>query len=372
MSDKVNFSLLFVLALVVLYLGFSGPANVLGASFGMGDFVSSFSSSGGSSRGNVSLLASAASVIEGAPSTQTGRFLISFDTLRNVYPAAVSSQKGSLRVYDVTVNTHTRPDTLYVSTNQGLYYSDSTGLTWRVFASANGELGAGSVVLRVIPAGGPNAYIVSVFQNETGYVYYTPDAFVTFKQLMSFNGEGAYDLSLYGNVLYAGMSNGQLIQYRMDTGTLRVSETFSSPIVRLYNTGDGFFYVFLKSGTLLQAASPAGEFQKISLKSGWFSSGSMRSVSFASSGDIYALGKDGVYRSQNYGVTFELLNKIPLLEKQVDAVGVLGNTVYVMSAGRMYVSADGGDSWKLQDDIPTNFVVSQFYFLGGGRVILSE
>ena len=369
MSDKVSFSLLFVLALIVLYIGFNGTSNALGASFGMGDLAASFS--GGSSRGNVSLLASAASVIGGAPSTQTGRFLVSFDTLRNVYPATVSSQKGSLRVYDVTVNTHTSPDTLYVSTNQGLYYSNDTGLTWHVLTSTNGELTAGSVVLRVIPVG-VNAYILSVFQNETGYVYYTSDAFGTFKTLMSFNGEGAYDLSLYGKVLYVGMSNGQLIQYRMDTGTLRVSETFSSPIVRLYNNGDGFFYVFLKSGALLQATGPTGEFKKISLKSGWFSSGSMRSVSFASSGDIYTLGSDGVYRSQNYGVTFELLDKIPLLEKQVDAVGVLGNTVYVMSAGRMYVSTDGGDSWKLQDNIPADFVVSQFYFLGGGRVILSE
>jgi len=370
MSDKLIFTLLFIAAVVGIYIGFNGVTSVLGASFDTGDLVPSLSLSGTSAGENSGFLASAASVIGGASSQESGKFLISFDGLQNIYPANLGAN-GGVRVYDVDVNTNTSPDIIFVSTNQGLYYSKNTGLTWHIITSGQGELSNASVVLRMIPAG-KSGYIISVFQNERGYVYYTPDAFATIKQLVYFDGEGAYDMALYGNTLYLGMSNGQLIQYDMQKETFRVTHTFSSPIVRLYNNEDGFFYAFLKSGVLMQAVGPLGEYSKITISHGWLSSGGMSSVSFATSGDIYALGKDGVYRSQNYGVTFDLIDNIPLLKKQIDTLGVSGNTVYVVSSGRMFISTNNGESWKLQDNIPSDFATNQFYFLGGGRVILSE
>ncbi len=368
MSDKLIFTCMLAIAVVGAYLGIVGVSNVLGASFDMGDLAPSLTS--GSTGGSGGFLASAASVIGGASSHEASRFLISFDALKNIHPALLQNQ-GGVRVYDVDIYTHASPEILMVSTNRGLYYSDNTGLTWHVVNTSQGELTADSVVLRVIPVDA-HAYLVSVFQNGVGSVYYTSDMFATMKRLVYFTDEGIYDMAVYGNTLYLGMSNGQLIQYDRTKETFKVIHTFPSPVVRLYDNGDGFFYAFLKSGALMQAAGPLGEFSKITVGGTWFSSGSMKSVAFATSGDIYALGKNGVYKSENYGVTFTLIDNIPLLKKQIDALAVSGNTVYIISDGRLYVSTDVGGSWKLQDNIPLDFSVNQFYFLGEGRVILSE
>ncbi len=370
MSDKLIFTLMLGISVIGAYIGISGVSSALGASFDVGDLAPSLSS-GASIGAGSGFLASAASVIGGASSHEASHFLISFDSLKNVHQATISAQEGGLRIYDVDVATHTAPETIIISTNKGLYYSNNTGLTWHIVTSAKGEINENSVILRVIPAEN-NAYIVSVFQNGIGSVYYTQDMFKTMKRLVYFTDEGVYDMALYGNTLYLGMSNGQLIQYDRTKETFTVVRTFPSPVVRFYDNGDGFFYAFLKSGTLMQAVGPMGDFGKIKVGGGWFSSGTIRNVGFASSGDMYVLGKDGVYKSENYGVTFDLIDNIPLLKKQIDALAVLGNTVYVISDGRMYVSSDSGKSWKLQDNIPLDFIVNQFYFLGGGRVILSE
>lgn len=360
---------MLVIAVIGAYLGIVGVSNALGASFDIGDLAPSLSS--GSTNGSRGFLASAASVIGGASSDTASRFMISFDNLTNIHPATLSPQNGEVNIYDVDIYNQTTPGIIILSTNRGLYYSDNTGLTWHAVRSSQGELTAESVVLRVIPVDA-HAYLVSVFQNGVGSVYYTSDMFATFKRLVYFNDEGVYDMALYGNTLYLGMSNGQLIQYDRTKETFKVVHTFSSPIIRLYDNKDEFFYAFLKSGALMQAIGPLGEYSKISVGGGWFSSGAIQSVGFASSGDMYALGKNGLYKSENYGVTFDLIDNIPLLKKQISALAVSGNTVYIISDGRMYVSADAGGSWKLQDNIPLDFNVSQFYFLGGGRVILSE
>ncbi|MFA7201596.1 MAG: hypothetical protein WC099_01190 [Candidatus Paceibacterota bacterium] len=371
MSDKLIFTGMLAIAVVGAYLGIVGVSNVLGASFDLGDLAPSLSMNATGATGGASgFLASAASVIGGASSHEASRFMISFDNLKNIYPAKLNLQ-GDIRIYDVDVYTHTSPEILMVSTNRGLYYSDNTGLTWRAVKTPQGEITTESVVLRVVPVD-TNSYLVSVFQNGVGFVYYTSDMFATLQRLVYFADEGVYDMVAYGNTLYLAMSNGQLIQYDRVKETFRVTHTFPSPIVRLYDNKDGFFYALLKSGVLMQAAGPLGEYTKISVQKGWFSSGSMKSVGFASSGDIYALGKEGLYRSENYGVTFDLIDNIPLLKKQIDALAVSGNVVYIISNGRMYISTNAGGSWKLQDNIPSDFGVHQFYFLGGGRVILSE
>jgi hypothetical protein len=364
MSDNIKFLLLIVLGIVGIYVGFVG---VGGSFFGGGTALANVSAS---LSGGGSFLASAASVVNGVASQGTGKFLISFDNLTTVHTGVLSENDGTLRVYDVDIDTAVSPAVLYVATNQGLYTSYDTGFTWHGVKSLKGEINDRGAVLRVLPVGA-HSFIVSVFQDGVGYVYYTPDAFFTVEEWAHFDNEGVYDMALYGDTLYLGMSNGQLISYDIHKKTLSVIHTFSSPITRLYGTEHSLAYVYLKSGALLRVGGN-NEYVAVSVSKGLFSSSAIVQVAFDSRGTLYTLTKNGVYKSVDSGSTFSLLDTAPLLTKRIDAIGATGNSVYILSAGRLYMSVDGGVSWKLNDSIPADFSVAKMYFVGGGRVILSE
>lgn len=362
MSDNIKFLLLIFLGVAGIYVGLSNfEGSWLGGNTALASVSTSFF-------GNRPLLASAASVLNGAQSHETGKFLISFDNLKNIH-TAVLRKDGAVKVYDVDIHSATSPATIYIATNQGLYASYDTGLTWHTVVSLKGELNPNSVVLRVLPVG-DHAFIFSVFQNGRGYVYYTPDAFFTIEEWVHFDGEGAYDMTLYGNTLYIGMSNGQLIAYDVNEKTFDVVHTFSSPIERFYGTQSGLAYIYLKSGSLLRVKG--SQYVAVSPSKGWFWSSAIAQVAFDDQGTLYVLTSNGVYKSVDGGSTFSLLSNMPLLTKRIDAIGATGNAVYILSAGRLYVSTDKGAKWKLQDNVPANFAVARMYFMGEGRVILSE
>jgi hypothetical protein len=357
MDDKIVFPIILIGGVIVVLMGFS----MAGA--GTVNFADAFSSSS-------DLLASVSSAF-GRDTSQKQAY-ISYNGLTDIYPA-FSDKNASVRVLDAYA-----PNSrdMYVATTHGLIVSHDTGLNFKQYVAPNGEITASSLVFRILPVGGRDTtrYYVSVFENGTGVVYYTPDGFVTLKKLLDFKDEAAYDLYASGSVVFFGMSNGQLLRFDTATEKVEVLKVFSEPIFRMTLGPDGDFYIQLKSGTLLRGPRLGGQFRVIGPRSGGFLSfGGSQGVQyfmFSNEGMLFVVTADGVYYSTDAGASYTFLKDIPLLKQSIDAFSIHNDVIYVVSEGRLLTSTDGGTEWKIRDFLP-GFRPFRFFFLDNQRVIIT-
>lgn len=358
MDDTLIFSLLIIVAFVGVFFGLSmiitsgiqSVSGMLGASHGGG------------------LLASAAAAFEGTV-PQNGMFLVSYDTFANVHAATLETHTP-VRIFDMAQHGIASERTIYAATDQGMFFSYDSGLTWHQFTSSNNEITPTAAVLRIVQTG-TNAYIISVFQDGVGTVYQTTDNFFTLTSLLDFKNEAAYDMVATPSRLYIGLSNGQVLSYSWKTHTTEVIYVFKSPVARMMRRGNGW-YILLKSGAFIKGDALTGPFTHIIVPGGgiFAASASIIHTAFDSSGMVYVQTAEGIWRSTDGGSTFALLKHIPLLTNHIDAFDVYGSTVYVYADGRLLTSVDGGTTWAMKD-VASNFSPTRFFFEGGGLVLLT-
>ncbi|KKS83096.1 MAG: hypothetical protein UV58_C0001G0023 [Candidatus Wolfebacteria bacterium GW2011_GWC1_43_10] len=350
--DKVIVFFLIIVAVVGIYLGLTTGGQSLGL---LGD--------------SSPLFASASAMVETDWTESVGEFLISFDNFKNFH-RAILEPNLSIKVFDMD---GVFPGNLiYAATDRGLFLSRDGGLTWDHFISSNNEINSGSIVFRVIPASASGEdYFISVFKDNRGVVYRTYDYFFHLEKLMDFDDEAAYDLYRSGNYLYLAISNGQLIRFNLETKEAKVVNAFSSPVVKIYRSINGYFFLLFKSGTVARSADLEGEFKKINLPGGTlFSSPGAKRLDLDQVGNLYLLNRDGLFVSHDDGKSFVPFKHLPVQEKKLDAFAAYGRKIYVVVKNKIYTSSDGGENWKI-DDLPNQFQVSSFYF-AGERVILSR
>jgi hypothetical protein len=313
------------------------------------------------------LFASAFAAVETDWTSSVGQFLITFDNFGNFHQEMLD-ENNRVRIFDV--NSYLKYNMFWIGTDSGLFLSRDGGLTWDRFSSSNNEINDQSFVFKVLPAStNGEDFFISVFSNGRGTVYRTWDYFFHLQKLMDFDGEAAYDIYSSGNYLYFAMSTGQIIRYNLANDQTRVVNAFSSPVLKIYYPGDGSFYLLLKDGSLKKGDTLDSKFQKINIPGGWlFGSNPAKNVIF-DNGTIYVLTTGGIQASYDGGKTFNLLKHIPILKKQIDAMGVNRGALYVVSGQNLYISYDGGENWKIIE-INNQFKASQFYFTGG-RILLS-
>ncbi|MFA6495002.1 MAG: hypothetical protein WC246_01805 [Candidatus Paceibacterota bacterium] len=340
---------------------------VIGVFFGLGGGMSAIMPSGNSGGG---LFASAFAMVEtnfGADITQ-GMFLVSFDNFKNVYTTILDKSQPT-KIFDV--DGYVPQNLFYVATDHGLFLSNDGALTFNRFITSNNEINATAVVYRVVPFSNRGKdYFISVYNNGVGTVYSTNDYFFHLTKVVDFTGEAAYDIVASGNTLYIALSNGQLIHYNRTTQEMRVVEAFPSPIVKIQQGPDGTFYVMLKSGSVKTASALEGPFADLHTPSGGgflaflfpFMSSPVAHLDFDAAGHLYALNNQGVWKSVDKGIHWELLKTIPIQTKTIDTVAVHNGVVYVVSGSRMYVSRDFGRNWKIQD-LQNQFKIANIFFV---------
>lgn len=317
--------------------------------------------------GGSGFFASAFAAVETNWTSSVGQFLITFDNFKNSHQA-VLDEGAPVKVFDVSGLS--QKNVMWSGTDHGLFLSRDGGLTWNRFTSSNNEINSSSLVFKILPASNNSEdFFISVFSNGQGAVYRTYDYFFNLEKLMDFDGEGAYDIYRAGNYLYFAMSTGQIIRYNTITAESRVVNVFSSPVIKIYYPGDGYFYVLLKDGTLTRANTLADKFQKISIPGGgWlFGSNPTKNVVF-DSGSMYILTGNGAYASYDSGKTFSLLKRIPIIKNSVDALGVNNGVLYIVSQNKLYISHDGGENWSITQ-LNNQFKAFQFYFVGQRAII---
>ncbi len=353
MDDKIYFIGLLIVGILGAFIGLSLVSGISSGSL-------SFSSPS-------DLFASVFAAVETDWSSNIGQVLITFDNFKNSHQEIIDKNNGT-KIFDVS--SYLKNNMFWMGTDHGLFLSRDGGLTWNRFNSSNNEINSQSFVFKVLPASGNGEdFFISVFSNGKGTVYQTWDYFFHLKKLMDFDGEAAYDIYRSGNYLYFGMSTGQVIRYNLLNSQTRVVNAFSSPIIKIYYPGDGNFYLLLKDGSFEKGTSLSSSFSRIKIPGGWFfGSSPAKNVAFGK-GVIYILTGGGIQASYDGGETFSLLKHIPILKKQIDAIGYNNGALYVASGQNLYLSYDGGGNWNIVE-LNNQFKVSQFYF-SGGRIILS-
>ncbi len=364
MDDKVIFFILLII-------------GAIGAFFGISILFPSTGSASGFFGGS-SLTANVLSVTGGIPSGQEGSgiFYMSYDSLQNIHPVHLPDAAGA-RILNVRAMDNFQ--TLFAGTTKGLFVSRNGGLNWDSVRIAGpkaslrqpDELSTSTIVLDImqIRAG---EYFISVLNANRGVLYHTADEFKTIEQITDFKQEVAYVLYRFGDGLYLGMSNGQLLRYSLGGKSFETLNTFPQPMTELFLASDDFYYAVLKNGSVYRAASPYSKFTKLRLPGGGlFTSASALQFAYDERGAIYIRTSDGVFRSTNAGNTFVQYRNIPLLENKIDTFGVMQGTLCILSGGRLYTSSYAGDEWKVHE-VPYPQPIWNSYFIGGGKVILTQ
>lgn len=352
MGDTIFVITLIIVGIIGAYIGLSANTSGLPVNLAVdpsGLFASVFAS------------------VETGWTSPIGQFLVTFDNFANTHQE-ILDEKTPLKVFDV--ESYLPYNMFWAGTDHGLFLSRDGGLTWDRFTSSNNEIDPNSTIFKVLPASGNGEdFFISVFSNGKGTVYRTWDYFFHLQKLMDFDNEAAYDIYRSGSNLYFAMSTGQIIRFDLLNGKSRVVNAFSSPVLKIRYSSDGNFYVLLRNGNLERGATLDSEFKEVNVPGNWlFGNTPVKNVAFDGS-TVYILTNNGVQVSYDSGQKFELLKHIPILTKQVDALGAHNGILYVFSGHKLYISDDGGENWKIiQSD--NQFQAFQFFFTGG-RIIVS-
>ena len=226
-----------------------------------------------------------------------------------------------------------------VITGKGIYRSEDAGETWtNVGLAKTGQIGA----VEIHPDD-PNTVFVAAIgdafaPNPERGVYKTTNGGQSWEKILFVSDStGAVDLEFAPNnpnIIYASMWRGERKPWTIISG--------SATEGGIYKSIDGG-----ENWSKLTNGLPAGIFGKSDL-----------AVSASDPNRLYALveapvGQGGVYRSNDQGVTFELVStKKDLLDRpfyycNLEADPSDADVLY-SSATRFFKSTDGGESWKRQ------------------------
>lgn len=357
MDDMIKFVLLIVIGAIGVFFAFSLIDPTILSVFGAGT--------------NAPLSANIQAVVGGSfrpqENTDVETFVyISYDNLKHVHRVRFSdAYKARITAVYATDNIQT----IYSATTQSLFKSIDGGLNFDQIK--NQYITPTTTILTLATNEQKKTIYISTYANGRGAIYKTEDNFATLNAVVDFKKEAAYALVVSPHGLYLGMSNGQLVRYIEETKTLETIEEFSVQITHII-TKNSDTYIVVKGGAVYKGVSLEGPFKKIRIPGGgFFSNTGVQKIYAGEDGSLYIQTKNGIYVSRNKGESFIKYERIPILMETIDTFGVSDEKLYIVSQGRVYVSSLEGIVWTVTE-IPFTQAVWQSYFIGGGRVILSQ
>lgn len=316
---------------------------------------------------------SAFAMVSSAIFKHPGVLLTSFDNFKNIHKVILDKNK-SVKIFDIEKGSGT--NNFWMATNEGLFLSIDGGLIWNKFTSSNREIDVNSKVFAIVPLSNDGkSFVISTFKNNVGVVYLTNDEFFDLKKLISFDDEVPYVIYKVGNILYFGMSTGQIIRYDINKKYARVINVFNKPVISINHVPYRGFYVLLSSGQLMYADILNEDFNKIKIpvRNIWdllSNKSIVDDIQWDNSGNIYILSNNRLFISKLGAKALKIFKTIPIIKEKINAISIRGDVIRVISENKMLTSKDGGVNWYIKD-IDGISRVSKIYYVSG-RIFFGE
>ncbi|MCX6702623.1 MAG: hypothetical protein NTW60_02040 [Candidatus Wolfebacteria bacterium] len=152
---------------------------------------------------------------------------------------------GGVDIYGIK-NSPKNQNLFFAATDKGLFVSRDGGLNWRNFSDIEKKIGENTKIYGLIFSPDGRAYI-SVYGDNKGFLYASNDNFFSLDKIADWDKEGVYSMSLAGDDLYLGLSDGRLLKYSLSGKDIGEVNKLKSPVIKL-EVFRGNIYLVLKSG----------------------------------------------------------------------------------------------------------------------------
>ncbi len=269
----------------------------------------------------------------------------------------------------------------YAGTDHGLLMSKDNGLTWHTWTDLEKNIDANTAIYDIEFDPYTDAIFVAAVKNGFGIVWRSEDNFMTIQSIWSEPKMPAYALALHDGYVLIGLADGRVLNYDPDLNTFAKLISFNSAVRRLKGTFTNDVVAMLENGDIYRSTSPAEAWTKIQSTGGvtqsflpFFGPSVPKSFGIAidtlSPSAYYLARSNGLFRSDDRGDTWNLVNSILPNGAVIDSVAAHGGNLYVTSGSKLYESSDGDVSWKIKEPLATKKRLAPIYITGSGSIVV--
>jgi photosystem II stability/assembly factor-like uncharacterized protein len=296
-------------------------------------------------------LASSLASFEQAINTKSGIF--GFFGESGFYSESDLHLGKSADIRDIDVSSKNN-SLVFASSDKGLLATNDGGLNWQVFSDVEHRINSGADVYQASFLSDGTGY-VSVYKNGKGIFYSSPDNFLTAEKLFEIDGEKITAFALSGDSAYLGLSGGKIFLYSISQNASRYISFLPSSITSLQagRNDSGLLYASTDSGGFWVSRDSGVSFKRMKYldKYGGANEISQFFVSPLNDNLIFAATNYGLIKSADGGASWKVFKDLPSEDSEIRSVyyDSSSSEIYASSNGKLYINKEGSLNWKILD-----------------------
>jgi hypothetical protein len=238
-------------------------------------------------------------------------------------------------------------ETLFAGSDRGLFISQDKGLSWQSFSDSQNKISSNAQVYKIL-FNNTGFGFLSVFQDKKGFLYASNNNFSSLEKLLEFDNAAITDFDILGENLYFGLSDNRLFSYSLREKNLKFLKVFDSPVSRLKLNQSGLLYLtFQKNGLWL-----SGDFGQ-TFNQMKFPEDASQVYDFLIDSKnnflIFAATDTGFFRSLDGGNNWQALKSLPSEKPIVSTLALRESAgeIFAVYGDKIYKSPDYGISWQI-------------------------
>jgi len=265
------------------------------------------------------------------------------DNGKTFSPATIhnASNPRNLQIYDIEQTSY--DGFAYAGTNEGLFISKDGGENWHQYSDLEKKLGEKTKIYSIISYPGENGrFFIAANDKNIGRIYETKDNFFSVKSLVELENTEIYSFEIYNGSLYAGLSDGRILEYLQNQSSFRTVASLGSPIDGIM-AENNVIYIATKNRGILASYDNWSNFSQVSVNGNY----GYGDAKIAGKNVVYAASLYGLAKTNDNGKNWTAINTILPKNRKINTITVdeKGN-IYASSGYMVYVSRDYGYSWQ--------------------------